>query len=92
MNVLLDTNILIDLLNGQPQARDYLRTLPQLNISSITAYEVLAGCAGPRASQLNIAETLIGNCNIIPVSAPISIRAAGYQIKLNLKLMFEGVK
>ena len=79
MSVLLDTNIIVDLLNGHQEARDYLKTLTKLNVSSITVYEVLAGCIDERAGQLNVAEMLFGNCNIIPVDAGISSRASGYQ-------------
>lgn len=85
MNYLLDTNILIDLLNGHEPARDFLRTLPALNISAITAYEVLAGCSGPRSGQLNVAEMLIGTCNIIPVTPEVAQRAASFQRQQNLK-------
>ena len=79
MSVLVDTNIMIDLLNGHSEARNYLRALEQINISSITNYEVLAGCIDARAGQLKAAEILLGVCNVIPVSARISSRAAQYQ-------------
>lgn len=85
MSVLVDSNILIDLLNGLPEARTYLRSMQQLNISAITQYEVLAVCTGPRTGQLKAAEILLGVCNIIPVSAPIAARAANYQRKRNTK-------
>ena len=85
MSVLLDTNILVDLLNGHGPAREYLGTLTTLNISSITVYEVLAGCVGKRSEQLKIAELLITSCNVIPVTHRISARAAGYQRQWNLK-------
>lgn len=85
MNVLLDTNILVDLLNGHEQARTYLRSLKQLNISTITVYEVLAGCFGARSSQLKTAEILINNCNVIPVSLSVAKRASDYQRRRNQK-------
>ena len=85
MSVLVDTNILIDLLNGHPEARDYLRTLEQINISSITNYEVLAGCVDLRSDQLKTAEMLLNTCTIIPVSAKISTRAARYQRRRKAK-------
>lgn len=85
MSVLVDTNILIDLLNGRPEARTYLRNVSQINISAITHYEVLSGCTGKRSKQLKAAEMLLSVCNIIPVSADISSIAAGYQRKRNAK-------
>jgi len=85
MSVLIDTNILIDLLNGHPQARTYLRDVGQINISAITHYEVLAGCIDGRTKQLKAAEILLSVCNVIPVSADISALAAGYQRKQKAK-------
>ena len=85
MSLLLDTNIIVDLLNGHPQARDYLRTLKKINVSSITVYEVLAECTGIRSGQLNVAEVLFSNCNVVSVSQSISTRAAGYQRRWNRK-------
>jgi len=79
MSVLLDTNIVVDLLNGHRQARDYLKTLTKLNVSSITVYEVLAGCVEARSAQLNVAEILLNNCNVIPVNERIASKAASYQ-------------
>jgi predicted nucleic acid-binding protein len=87
MSLLLDTHVIVDLLNGHQQARDYLRTLKKINVSSITVYEVLAGCTGVRSGQLNVAEVLFSNCNVVPVSQPISTRAAGYQRRWNQKRM-----
>jgi predicted nucleic acid-binding protein len=85
MSVLVDTNILIDLLNGRPEARAYLRKAGKIDISTITHHEVLAGCTGTRAKQLSVAEMLLGACNVIPVSAEISALAARYQRKRNTK-------
>jgi len=85
MSVLVDSNILIDLLNGRPEARDYLRSLDQINISSITNYEVLAGCVDARKDQLKVAEMLLSVCKIIAVSSRISSRAAQYQRRWKTK-------
>ena len=85
MNVLLDTNIIVDLLNGHQQARDYLQQLKKINVSSITVYEVLAGCTGQRSNQLNVAEVLFGNCYVVTASQTIATRAAGYQRRWNRK-------
>lgn len=79
MSVLVDTNILIDLLNGRPEARTFLRGAGQISVSAITHYEVLAGCSGPRSKQLKVAEMLLSVCHVIPVSAEIASLAARYQ-------------
>jgi predicted nucleic acid-binding protein len=44
--VLLDTNILIDVLRGEPPALAWLEQQPQARISVITWIEVLVGCRG----------------------------------------------
>ena len=85
MNILLDSNIIIDLLNGETKARDYLLKLQELNISSITVYEVLSGCVDARVNQLKAAELLFNKSNVIPVSEKISARAAQYQRRWKLK-------
>lgn len=85
MSVLVDTNILIDLLNGRPEARTYLRKTGPINISAITHYEVLSGCAGKSSKPLKAAEMLLNVCNIIPVSTDISSLAAKYQRERNAK-------
>jgi predicted nucleic acid-binding protein len=85
MSVLVDTNILIDLLNGHPEARNYLRSLGKITISAITHYEVLAGCTETREGQLKTAEMLLSACSVIPVSADISSLAAQYQRKQKAK-------
>lgn len=85
MSVLVDSNILIDLLNGHSKAREYLRRLGRIEISAITQYEVLAGCKGVRSAQLKTAEMLLSVCNVIPVSTQIASRAAAYQRKQKAK-------
>lgn len=45
MNALLDTNILIDYLNGLEQARDEIHRYPQPCISPITWMEVMIGAS-----------------------------------------------
>lgn len=53
MKALFDTNILIDYLNGVPQARDEFRLYQQRLISLITWIEVLVGCRnGDEASAV----------------------------------------
>lgn len=43
MNAVLDTNILIDYLNGVPAARDEIRRYPQPSISALSWMEVMVG-------------------------------------------------
>lgn len=55
--VVLDTNILIDVLRGEPLALAWLEQQPQARISVITWIEVLVGCRGAICSELPLATT-----------------------------------
>lgn len=55
MKVLLDSNILIDFLNGSPDARAALERWPDAAISVVTTIEVLAGARDDaEAEQLKL--------------------------------------
>ena len=73
---LLDTNIIIDLLNGSEQARDYLKSLPLLQVSSIAVFEVLTGCTGERKKQKPIALEIFEACKIVDFSKSDAEHAA----------------
>ena len=73
---LLDTNIIIDVLNGNKLARDYLKSLPVLKVSSISVFEVVAGCTGERQKQLPIAREIFEVCEVIELSQLAAEHAA----------------
>ncbi|MCK5843995.1 MAG: PIN domain-containing protein, partial [Victivallales bacterium] len=74
--VLLDSNIVIDHLNGIANATDYLESLPVLRVSSTTVFEVLAGCTGRRAAQSETAKEFFNICDIIEFSGVDAEHAA----------------
>ena len=67
-DLLLDSNIIIDHLNGKQQATNFLSDLPVLRVSSATVFEVLAGCVDERIAQLDAARDLFSVCDIIDFS------------------------
>ncbi len=52
MNLLLDSNLLIDVLRGEPTALAWLGTQQGCAISVITWIEVLVGCRGEEGEQV----------------------------------------
>jgi hypothetical protein len=80
---LFDTNILIDFLNGIPQARREIKRHPDRAISVISWMEVMAG-----ASPDNEQETalFLGTFQIIPVTSAIADSAVAIRRQKKLKL------
>ncbi len=74
--VLLDSNIVIDHLNGIDNATDYLESLPVLRVSSATVFEVLVGCTGRRAAQSETAQEFFNICDVIEFSGADAEHAA----------------
>ena len=65
---LLDTNIIIDVLNGSEQARNYLKSLSVIRVPSIAVFEVLTGCTGERKKQNPVALEIFEACEILDFS------------------------
>jgi predicted nucleic acid-binding protein len=82
---LLDSNIIIDHLNDIDKATAYLGSLSDWIISSLTIYEVMAGCTGDRTIQLPKARQFFSYCSVIPVDAQIADIAADIQRKKKTK-------
>jgi predicted nucleic acid-binding protein len=71
--VLVDTTVLIDLLRGQPAARDYLRTLTTVPFASeVTRVEVLRGV---RAGERDTTERLFDALRWVAIDEAIARRA-----------------
>lgn len=73
---LLDSNIIIDVLNGEEAARDYFKSLPIRRVSAASVFEVLVGCTGKRKKQLPIARELFRVCEVVDFSLEDAERAA----------------
>lgn len=65
MTSLLDSHILIDVLNGVEAARLYFKQLAVRRISSTTVFEVLTGCSGDRKNQRPVARELFRVCEVL---------------------------
>lgn len=65
-----DSNILIDVINGRPEARSELLQATRRVASIVTWVEVLAGCRDSREEAA--ANDLFQAMEVIPLDAPIS--------------------
>jgi len=74
--VLLDSNIVIDVLNGIESARRYFKRLSVRRISAATVFEVLVGCTGKRKNQLPVAQELFRVCEVVDFTQEDASRAA----------------
>ena len=79
--VLVDTNILIELLNGDERALHYLAELGHCACSTITLYEVFAGLTPQREPQRQTARELFNYFDLIPVDATIAEKAAAFTLE-----------
>lgn len=81
--VLFDTNILIDHLNGSPQARDEIRRYDSPAISIVTWMEVMVG---PPADLVEATRTFLGGFQVIALDDPIATRAVELRRAHRIKL------
>lgn len=70
MKPVLDTNVLIDYLNGFPQAAQELARYPAAAISPVTWIEVMAGAAG--ADEEQRLRSFLGRFEQVPVDRPVA--------------------
>ena len=81
MKVLLDTDVLSAILKrderAQQRARLYLKQFPVLSISIITRFEILRGLHAKNAmGQLQAFERFCQNCEVLPLTDSVVVRAA----------------
>ena len=84
MKLLLDTNILIDYLNGLESARALIEDEQRKSISLITWMEVLVGARGPEEEA--ILEAWMGRFPILDVDIPVAREAVGLRRKHKIRL------
>ncbi|MBI2934575.1 MAG: type II toxin-antitoxin system VapC family toxin [Chloroflexi bacterium] len=70
--MLLDTDILIDLLRGKKEARDFLHSLPADSPQRCSAITVAEIHAGMRESEYEITTRLIESLIVVPVTGEIA--------------------
>ena len=81
--LLFDSNIVIDALNRNEQARDALKEVDTVVISRISWIEIMAGARGDKAAPT---EAYLRGCRIIELDEPIARRAAMVRQSRRIKL------
>jgi len=76
--ILVDSNILIELLNGDERALTYLSGMESCACSVLTVYEIYAGLTFSREEQRKTAKILFGYLDVIPVDFLTAQKAAEY--------------
>lgn len=66
--MIVDTNILIDFLRGQPGARSFLLSLTSDAVPSCSVISVAEIHAGMRESERNKVQQLLGSMTVLPVT------------------------
>lgn len=84
MRVLLDTNILIDYLEGIAAARDELARHEKPSISAITWMEVMAGAADQEDSAR--LRSFLSGFRLVPIDDPVSELAVAIRRDLRVRL------
>jgi predicted nucleic acid-binding protein len=87
MDILLDTNILIEHFAGHTPATEYLKSLDfPYFISSFTAFEILSGCFGERSAHLKERTEFIQRfCCVLSFDQESAEEAAAYYRKCGEK-------
>lgn len=84
MKALFDSNILIDYLNGIPQARSELAIYSDKSISIVTWMEVQVGTEP--AEQFAVDQFLLG-FRVLPLDTQVSIKAVALRKSTKIKLL-----
>jgi predicted nucleic acid-binding protein len=84
MKVLFDSNILIDFLQGNEQARTELNRYPDVAISRVTWMEVLIGAQTKAEERLRL--KFLAEFETVELNAPIALEAVELRRRLRLKL------
>ncbi len=84
MKAVFDTNILVDYLNGQPQAAEEFALYPVRLISQITWMEILVGCKEKQEEQE--VRQFLETFEITPIDQPIAEAAVQLRKTHRLRL------
>jgi predicted nucleic acid-binding protein len=77
--VLVDTDVLIDFLRGNPKAKEYLSALigdSDIFCSAITVAEI---CSGIKAGEEERTRELVNNLEVLDVTRPVAEKAGYYK-------------
>ncbi len=84
MNLVFDSNVIIDALNGYSEAAEEIRNATNRSTSIVCWIEVLVGC--PTAEAERVARNLLGRFEVFPVSPSIAEEAVAIRRASRLKL------
>jgi predicted nucleic acid-binding protein len=84
MKAVFDTNILVDYLNGIPQAAAELGRFTQRCISQITWMEVLVGCRDEQEER--VVREFLGTFVVVPIGAEVAEAAVMLRRSNSLRL------
>lgn len=84
MKYVHDSNAIIDLLNGHPEALKWFGTLDEVFVSRMTWMEVMCGIKGEDDERK--AREFWNGCQILPITAEIAERAVFLRKTLRLKI------
>ncbi|MDF7800338.1 PIN domain-containing protein [Pontiellaceae bacterium B1224] len=82
---LLDTNIIIDVLNGEETALSYIESLETVLVPAVAVFEILAGCYGERKGQKEQALRIFDGCEVVEFSLPDALIAAELLLRSSSK-------
>lgn len=83
VKVLFDTNILIDYLNGIPEARSELALYQDKAISIVSWMEIQAGTT---AEDQGAVDQFLRRFTVVPLDAPISVEAVALRKTTRVKI------
>lgn len=84
MKAVIDSDVLIDFLQGDPKAADEIRRYDQLRYSVISWMEVM--CGAENDLEKAAAKTLLDSMRMVPLSAEVARTAVEAKRRLRLKL------
>ena len=84
MNALVDTNVLVDCLQGLPEAAAELERYRALEVSAITVAELVVGASTP--ARLEALDTLLAGCLIVPVDESVAREAGRLRCERRVRL------
>ena len=74
MNALMDTNVLVDYLQGRPEAAEEFERYHEVLVSAVSVAELVVGAGTP--AKIAAVDALVRSCRVVPVDETVA-RDAG---------------
>ena len=84
VNALVDTNVLVDYLQGRPEAAAELDRYHEVLVSAISVVELVVGAGSP--SRITAVDALLRSCRVITVDEAIARDAGQLRRETRLRL------